>query len=59
MSYQVENLPFPNESVLETIAVLKKTASAHRYLAELKGGGSVHPEQDYSHQYAYASGSER
>ena len=45
MSYQVENLPFPNESDLETIAVLKKAASAHRYLAELKGVAATIPNR--------------
>ena len=45
MSFQVENLPFANESNLETRAVLKKTASAHRYLAELKGVAATIPNE--------------
>lgn len=35
--FQVDFLPLLNENDLETKAVLKKAASAHRYLAELKG----------------------
>jgi len=45
MSYQVPFLPFGNESDLETRAVLKKTASAHRYLAELKGVAATIPNE--------------
>lgn len=37
MAYTIETLPIVNESDFETRAVLKKAASAHRYLAELKG----------------------
>ncbi|WP_067583457.1 Fic family protein [Endozoicomonas ascidiicola] len=35
--YQPSRLPTPQEEVLETRAVLKKLAVAHRHLAELKG----------------------
>ncbi|VAW63370.1 Fic family protein MloA [hydrothermal vent metagenome] len=45
MPYQVECLPFANETELETRAVLKKTASAHRYLAELKGVAATIPNE--------------
>ena len=45
MPYQVQPLPFENESDLETKAVLKKTASAHRYLAELKGVAATIPNE--------------
>jgi len=45
MSYKVQSLPFKNESDLETKAVLKKVASAHRYLAELKGVAATIPNE--------------
>lgn len=45
MTYQIQFLPFENESDLETKAVLKKTASAHRYLAELKGVAATIPNE--------------
>ncbi len=43
MDFILSYLP-PSRS-LETIAVLKKTASAHRYLAELKGISETIPNQ--------------
>ncbi len=45
MPYQLEYLPFANESELGTRAVLKKAASAHRYLAELKGIAATIPNE--------------
>ncbi len=45
MSYKVLPLPFKNENDLETKAVLKKVASAHRYLAELKGVAATIPNE--------------
>ena len=40
--YTITELPLPDLNQLETRAVLKKTAEAHRYLAELKGvAGSI------------------
>ncbi len=45
MPYQVQKLPFENESAFETKAVLKKAASAHRYLAELKGIAATIPNE--------------
>ncbi len=38
-------LPLPDESSLETRSVLKKAASAHRYLAELKGVSASIPNE--------------
>jgi len=38
-------LPLPDIEVLETRAVLKKTAEAHRYLAELKGVARTIPNE--------------
>ncbi len=46
MPYQLESLPFANESELETRPVLKKAASAHRYLAELKGVAAAIPNEN-------------
>lgn len=43
--YQVKPLPLPNMDTLETRAVLKKTAEAHRYLAELKGVAATIPNE--------------
>ncbi len=43
MSYKPASLPPKNN--LETIPILKKTASAHRYLAELKGVSRSIPNQ--------------
>ena len=37
MSYIVKSLPLDAEADLETKPVLRKAATAHRYLAELKG----------------------
>lgn len=37
MLHTLVMLPLPNIEQWETRAVLKKTAEAHRYLAELKG----------------------
>lgn len=39
------NLPLPNIDQLETRAVLKKSAEAHRYLAELKGVAATIPNE--------------
>lgn len=41
----IENLPFPDIEALETRAVLRKVASANRYLAELKGVVSSIPNE--------------
>lgn len=41
----IEHLPFPDIEALETRAVLKKVASANRYLAELKGVVSSIPNE--------------
>jgi len=38
--------PLPVDQILETRAVLKKTASAHRYLAELKGMATAIPNEN-------------
>ncbi|EAT58126.1 conserved hypothetical protein [Chlorobium ferrooxidans DSM 13031] len=43
MSYSIPTLPLAIE--LETVPVLKKVASAHRYLAELKGISRSIPNQ--------------
>jgi Fic family protein len=43
MSYNIPTLPLAIE--LETVPVLKKAASAHRYLAELKGMSRSIPNQ--------------
>ena len=43
MSFELDRLP-PHAD-LETKAILKKTASAHRYLAELKGVSATIPNQ--------------
>ena len=45
MPYQVQPLPIGDEAKLETKAVLKKAASAHRYLAELKGVSASIPNE--------------
>src|SRR5579871_434139 len=42
-SYIIPDLPLPSE--IETAAVLKALARAHRYLAELKGTASTIPNQ--------------
>lgn len=41
----IDNLPFPDIEALETRAVLRKVASANRYLAELKGVVSSIPNE--------------
>ncbi len=45
MPYKVPPLPLVNEETLESKAVLKKLASAHRYLAELKGVARTIPNE--------------
>ncbi len=45
MPYIVNILPIKDEQRLETRAVLKKAASAHRYLAELKGVSASIPNE--------------
>mgnify|MGYP006165379319 CR=1 FL=1 len=45
MSYALTTLPLPNTEQWETRAVLKKTAEAHRYLAELKGVAASMPNE--------------
>jgi hypothetical protein len=43
--YNIPNLPLTDMSSVETKAVLKKTAEAHRYLAELKGVAATIPNE--------------
>lgn len=45
MSQTPPTLPLANIEQFETRAVLKKTAEAHRYLAELKGVGATIPNE--------------
>jgi len=45
MAFEPTNLPLPEETAHETRAVLKKAASAHRYLAELKGVSASIPNE--------------
>lgn len=45
MTYELPNLPLANMAELETRQVLKKTAEAHRYLAELKGVAASIPNE--------------
>lgn len=45
MSVKLNLLPLPNIEQWETRAVLKKTAEAHRYLAELKGVAASIPNE--------------
>ncbi len=45
MSHSLAMLPIPNIEQWETRAVLKKTAEAHRYLAELKGVAASIPNE--------------
>ncbi len=45
MEYQVTTIPLAGEESLETKSVLKKAASAHRYLAELKGVAATIPNE--------------
>ena len=44
MNWQPENLPY--ETNLDTIPILKKLATAHRSLAELKGIAQSIPKQE-------------
>lgn len=43
MDFILKNLP--PDTDLETVSVLKKAASAHRFLAELKGVSATIPNQ--------------
>lgn len=45
MTYIVQPLPLPKEADLESKAVLKQAALAHRYLAELKGISASIPNE--------------
>jgi len=45
MAFTLKTLPIEDEGRLETRAVLKKAAIAHRYLAELKGVASSIPNE--------------
>jgi len=45
MSHNLTELPLPNIEDWETRAVLKQTALAHRYLAELKGVSATIPNE--------------
>ena len=45
MAYTTSTLPVKDEGSLETRSVLKKAASAHRYLAELKGVAASIPNE--------------
>lgn len=45
MAYTTSTLPVKDEGSLETRSVLKKAASAHRYLAELKGVSASIPNE--------------
>jgi len=45
MNHNLIKLPLPNIETWETRAVLKKTALAHRYLAELKGISATIPNE--------------
>ncbi|WP_432455868.1 MULTISPECIES: Fic family protein [unclassified Agarivorans] len=44
--YPIESLPLPEPERLETRVVLKKLATAHRYLAELKGVAASIPNEN-------------
>lgn len=44
-TYNLPDLPLPNIQQWETVAVLKKAAIAHRYLAELKGLAASVPNE--------------
>jgi Fic family protein len=46
MDYDVHPLPYADEASLESRAVLKRLASAHRYLAELKGIAKTIPNEN-------------
>lgn len=43
MTFEVQ--PLPPQNIEETKPVLRKLASAHRYLAELKGVAAIIPNQ--------------
>ncbi len=45
MTQPISHLPLPDDIDLETRAVLKKAAQAHRYLAELKGVSATIPNE--------------
>lgn len=45
VSVEIPNLPLPDIDQLESRAVLKKVAEAHRYLAELKGVAATIPNE--------------
>ncbi|MCF6235828.1 MAG: Fic family protein [Gammaproteobacteria bacterium] len=45
MKHSLENLPIFEESLLESVAVLKALTRAHRYLAELKGVAKSIPNE--------------
>ncbi|MFT4924813.1 MAG: Fic family protein [Phenylobacterium sp.] len=45
MTNPIQRLPLPNIEELESRQVLKKTANAHRYLAELKGVAASIPNE--------------
>lgn len=45
MAFVINSLPLDNLELLETRAVLKKTAEAHRFLAELKGVAATIPNE--------------
>ncbi|MGK0440625.1 MAG: Fic family protein [Pseudohongiellaceae bacterium] len=45
MTFTIPPLPLDNVELLETRAVLKKTAEAHRFLAELKGVAASIPNE--------------
>ena len=44
-SYSLKSLPFTDELSFETIDILKQTAEAHRFLAELKGISTTLPNE--------------
>ena len=45
MKASLTNLPIPDESLLESVPVLKALAHAHRFLAELKGVAKTIPNE--------------
>ena len=45
MPHALPHLPLPADTPLETVAVLKVAAKAHRYLAELKGVSAAIPNE--------------
>ena len=46
MSFQLDPLPVPDSIELETPAVLRQAARAHRHLAELKGAAGTIPNEN-------------